>query len=269
MEIILASGSPRRRELLGLCCPDFRVEVSGADEHVTEALSPEQLVARLAEKKASEVASRFPEAAVEAYHIGNVIHAVHPNAITRHHEHLTKVAVTEKPSLLEVPLPLGKLLFESSHEELEQIQAFLRQQGWAEDYEVIFSGRNLLEMTAKGADKGGMVRRLARRLEIRPESLNPYGMVHGGALYTMADDAAGSAAHSDGRYYVTQSGELHFLRNQPNGVLRAVGVVRHRGKSTVLVQVDITNEDGTLLATGEFSLFCVNKSTMDQKAPAQ
>ena len=64
MEIILASGSPRRRELLGLCCPDFRVEVSGADEHVTEALSPEQLVARLAEKKASEVASRFPEATV-------------------------------------------------------------------------------------------------------------------------------------------------------------------------------------------------------------
>ena len=31
MEIILASGSPRRRELLGLCCPDFRVEVSGAE----------------------------------------------------------------------------------------------------------------------------------------------------------------------------------------------------------------------------------------------
>ena len=64
MEIILASGSPRRKELLGLICPDFRVEVSGADEHVTETLSPEQLVARLAEKKASEVASRFPEAAV-------------------------------------------------------------------------------------------------------------------------------------------------------------------------------------------------------------
>ena len=64
MEIILASGSPRRKELLGLICPDFRVEVSGADEHVTETLSPEQMVARLAEKKASEVASRFPEAPV-------------------------------------------------------------------------------------------------------------------------------------------------------------------------------------------------------------
>ena len=61
MEIILASGSPRRRELLGLICPEFRVEVSGADEHLTETLSPEELVARLAEKKAAEVASRFPE----------------------------------------------------------------------------------------------------------------------------------------------------------------------------------------------------------------
>lgn len=51
MEIILASGSPRRRELLGLCCPDFRVEVSGADERVDEVLSPEELVARWRRKR--------------------------------------------------------------------------------------------------------------------------------------------------------------------------------------------------------------------------
>ena len=64
MEIILGTQGrfPSGHRLF--CCPDFRVEVSGADEHVTEALSPEQMVARLAEKKASEVASRFPEAAV-------------------------------------------------------------------------------------------------------------------------------------------------------------------------------------------------------------
>ena len=33
------------------------------------------------------------------------------------------------------------------------------------------------------------------RLEIRPESKNPFGMVHGGALYTLADNAAGVAVH--------------------------------------------------------------------------
>ena len=65
--------------------------------------------------------------------------------------------------------------------------------------------------------------RAVYRLDIRPESLNPYGMVHGGALYTMADDAAGSAAHTDGRHYVTQNGSLHFLKNQGSGPIRAEG----------------------------------------------
>ena len=115
------------------------------------------------------ILDRFPAAAVEAYHIGNVIHAVHPNEFTRRHEHLTKVAVTETSSRTEVPRPLGKLLFEAEHGTLEEIVAFLRGQGWAGDYELIFSGQTLLEMTVKGANKGGMVRRLAGRLGISME----------------------------------------------------------------------------------------------------
>lgn len=103
-------------------------------------------------------------------------------------------------------------------------------------------------------------------LEIRPESRNPYGMVHGGALYTMADDAAGAAAHSDGRHYVTQSGNLHFLDNRAHGIVRAAGMVRHRGRSTVLVDVDVTDEAGALLATGEFSYFCVDAKRMAERA---
>ncbi len=120
-------------------------------------------------ERGQAILDRFPEAAVEAYHIGNVIHAVHPNEFTRQHEHLTKVAVTEAPSLPEVPLPLGKLLFEAEHQTLEAVVAFLKEQGWEGDYELIFSGQTLLEMTVKGANKGGMVRRLARRLEISME----------------------------------------------------------------------------------------------------
>lgn len=103
------------------------------------------------------------------------------------------------------------------------------------------------------------------RLDIRPESKNPYGMVHGGAIYTLADNATGSAAHTDGRYYVTQTSSLHFLRNQSEGVVRASARVRHRGRSTCLVEVDITGADGVLLATGEFTFFCVDKGLMDEK----
>ena len=104
------------------------------------------------------------------------------------------------------------------------------------------------------------------RLDIAPESRNPYGMVHGGALYTMADDAAGTAAHGDGRHYVTQHGDLHFLDNRAHGTIRAAGQVRHRGRSTVLVDVEITDESGALLATGTFSYFCVDRKRMAERA---
>ncbi len=102
-------------------------------------------------------------------------------------------------------------------------------------------------------------------LTVREESTNPYGMIHGGALYTMADDATGVAAHTDGRSYVTQEGSLHFLRNQTKGTVRAEARVRHRGKATVLLDVDITGEDGTLLATGQFTYFCIDPERMPEK----
>ena len=103
------------------------------------------------------------------------------------------------------------------------------------------------------------------RLNIKPESKNPYGMVHGGAIYAMADNATGFAAHADGRNYVTQTSALHFLRNQSEGEIQADARVRHRGRSTCLVAVDILGEDEKLLATGEFTFFCVDPEIMARK----
>lgn len=97
-------------------------------------------------------------------------------------------------------------------------------------------------------------------LTIQAEVCNAYGMVHGGTLYSMADSAAGISVMSDGRYYVTQSGTLHFLRNQREGVIKAVATVRHRGKATSLVSVDIIGEHEKMLAMGEFEFFCVDET---------
>lgn len=54
--LILASASPRRRELLRFISPDFDVVVSGADETLDEAPSP-AAAAHLALRKARSVAS--------------------------------------------------------------------------------------------------------------------------------------------------------------------------------------------------------------------
>ena len=86
----------------------------------------------------------------------------------RLHEHKTRILrdSEEKPSLLDVPLPLGKIMFEEDHAVLEEVKAFLQSQPWAGEYEIFFSDRTLLEVTARGATKGGMVARLAERLGI-------------------------------------------------------------------------------------------------------
>ena len=167
----------------GVVCNGAAIYDFEKGEYLDAALLDDQ-----ARQRGQAVLDRFPSVAVEAYHIDNVIHVVRPNAISRQHEHMIHVSLTEAPSLPEVPLPLGKLLFEADHETLEGVLAFLTEQGWAEDYELIFSVSHLLEMTIQGASKGGMVRRLAARLGISMEHVycagdeaNDLSMLHAAA----------------------------------------------------------------------------------------
>ncbi|MDD6012518.1 MAG: Maf family protein [Oscillospiraceae bacterium] len=59
-DFILASASPRRRELLKNAGFDFEVAVSGADERLTEPLSPREMVTELACRKAHFVSRENP-----------------------------------------------------------------------------------------------------------------------------------------------------------------------------------------------------------------
>ena len=54
--IILASGSPRRRELLSMICHDFSVVVSDCEEIVSSAV-PEEVTIELSRQKAQAVAA--------------------------------------------------------------------------------------------------------------------------------------------------------------------------------------------------------------------
>lgn len=63
-EIILASASPRRRELLTTAGIDFVVKVADVDEVIDEALTPDGVVMSLASQKAGAVAAKNPESVV-------------------------------------------------------------------------------------------------------------------------------------------------------------------------------------------------------------
>mgnify|MGYP003345009558 CR=1 FL=1 len=57
---ILASGSPRRRELLSYIIPEYKCEISGCEEFVPEGTPIERVPALLAEQKAIAVAEKHP-----------------------------------------------------------------------------------------------------------------------------------------------------------------------------------------------------------------
>ena len=63
-DLILASGSPRRKELLSLYTTDFRICVSAFDEAAVTADTPAQLVEKLARGKCLTVAAEHPGAVV-------------------------------------------------------------------------------------------------------------------------------------------------------------------------------------------------------------
>lgn len=66
MKYILASASPRRRELLGRLGIDFDIVVSDADETLPEGILPEAAAAYTAEKKADAVAASAGDAVIIA-----------------------------------------------------------------------------------------------------------------------------------------------------------------------------------------------------------
>lgn len=64
MEIVLASASPRRQELLRQVGLTFRIIPSQVNEEITEPMSPGALVEHLSLMKAQAVASQVPDALV-------------------------------------------------------------------------------------------------------------------------------------------------------------------------------------------------------------
>ena len=132
------------------------------------------------------------------------------------------------------------MLDEKSFQALAQTNAFGRYNG--------------ISVRQAGPGKGEAV------MEIGPNSLNPNGQLHGGAIYTLADCAGGTACRTDGRKYVTLDGMIHFIHSTSSGTVTATATVIHHGRTTSLVDIQITGQDGTLLATGNFTFFCLGES---------
>jgi uncharacterized protein (TIGR00369 family) len=88
--------------------------------------------------------------------------------------------------------------------------------------------------------------------EITPALHQPYGVLHGGVLATVVETigSISGATWFDGPVVGT-SNHTNFLRATREGRLTARSVPVHRGRTQQLWEVEITDEQGRLIAKGQ------------------
>lgn len=89
------------------------------------------------------------------------------------------------------------------------------------------------------------------RLELKVESehTNLYGIIHGGALMTLADTAMGAAALARNKKVVTMNLSMDFMHSVPMTTrIIATGTVLHDGRHTMTLESDIRDDTGKLFA---------------------
>ncbi len=116
-----------------------------------------------------EVARTFPDIGLEFYH-NEDIYILHHNAHTATHMVRVGTPFQLVDDVADIPTPYVKLIIEGEHEALLPAQALILEK-WSNRYEAIFSNVHLLEITAKGSTKGGMVAWLADFLGIQRKNL--------------------------------------------------------------------------------------------------
>lgn len=104
-------------------------------------------------------------------------------------------------------------------------------------------------------------------LPVKKEFLNPIGCLHGGLLYTVADEAGGFAASrlETEETVTTISGTMNFFRAALDlAEIYVEARVVKDGKRIAFVESDILSADGTLYARGSFNFARINLTDKQQ-----
>jgi uncharacterized protein (TIGR00369 family) len=93
---------------------------------------------------------------------------------------------------------------------------------------------------------------VSARVRVRDELKQPAGLVHGGVFASIAESitslATWVAVSGDGQIAQGLSNQTSFLRPILDGTIHAVARRRHRGRSTWVWEVEITDDAARLCA---------------------
>ncbi len=93
--------------------------------------------------------------------------------------------------------------------------------------------------------------RVEATLKVRQEHKQPWGILHGGTVMTLADTVAGAGAYMNlarGQETVTVELKINLIGAVREGSIRAEATPLHRGRTTSIWETRITDENGKLVA---------------------
>jgi 1,4-dihydroxy-2-naphthoyl-CoA hydrolase len=96
------------------------------------------------------------------------------------------------------------------------------------------------------------------RVPVREHLLQPVGLVHGGVHASIAEALASLGTNvgvvPDGKIGLGQSNHSSFLRPISEGTIHALARRRHRGRTTWVWDVELTDDEGRLCAISRVTI---------------
>ncbi len=107
------------------------------------------------------------------------------------------------------------------------------------------------------------------RLNISDKLLNPHNVLHGGAIYTMADTGMGGALYGlmkENETCATVEIKINYIRSIRTGHLVCTTRVIHKAKSVAFLESTVKDHEDQLIATatGTYYVFTPKKNINDK-----
>lgn len=98
------------------------------------------------------------------------------------------------------------------------------------------------------------------RIEVRPELINPAGLLSGGVTYALVDYVMGSALwaqRNSGERIATIGIAINYVQTAREGEIACEARVRRRNDRVAVLEAEVHDAEGRLLADaiGSFSIF--------------
>lgn len=93
------------------------------------------------------------------------------------------------------------------------------------------------------------------KAELTENSLNPYGMAHGGLIFGLGDVVMGMLARASSRPAVTLNANINYLKPGKGEYIIAHAELIKSGKKTCVLRANIYNDKEELIATMDSNYF--------------